>query len=290
MKKITLSLTLASTLMAAVGFMSCDGESKSSLKMQVDSLTTKLEEQAEDLSYYQDCLDIVSDGLDSIAAADSSLMMVTGNKEGTISKESIRENLAAYADMLARQHERIQNLENELSGNKRELSKMKQLIAYLNKQIAEKDATIKSLNEQLDQKNFDINKLKEEVGRLNVTNADLTNTVKQQDEAITVAQEMLNEAYYIVGTNKELKKQGVLSKKFLGKAQMNSDVDVSAFKKIDIRQVTQIQVDSKNAKILSSHPSNSYSIRVDKANKSSVITILDEVAFWSLTRYLVIEK
>lgn len=290
MKKITLSLTLASTLMAAVGFMSCDGESKSSLKMQVDSLTTKLEEQAEDLSYYQDCLDIVSDGLDSIAAADSSLMMVTGNKEGTISKESIRENLAAYADMLARQHERIQNLENELSGNKRELSKMKQLLAYLNKQIAEKDATIKSLNEQLDQKNFDINKLKEEVGRLNVTNADLTNTVKQQDEAITVAQEMLNEAYYIVGTNKELKKQGVLSKKFLGKAQMNSDVDVSAFKKIDIRQVTRIQVDSKNAKILSSHPSNSYSIRVDKANKSSVITILDEVAFWSLTRYLVIEK
>lgn len=290
MKKITLSLTLASTLMAAVGFMSCDGESKSSLKMQVDSLTTKLEEQAEDLSYYQDCLDIVSDGLDSIAAADSSLMMVTGNKEGTISKESIRENLAAYADMLARQHERIQNLENELSGNKRELSKMKQLLAYLNKQIAEKDATIKSLNEQLDQKNFDINKLKEEVGRLNVTNADLTNTVKQQDEAITVAQEMLNEAYYIVGTNKELKKQGVLSKKFLGKAQMNSDVDVSAFKKIDIRQVTRIQVDSKNVKILSSHPSNSYSIRVDKANKSSVITILDEVAFWSLTRYLVIEK
>lgn len=290
MKKITLSLTLASTLMAAVGFMSCDGESKSSLKMQVDSLTTKLEEQAEDLSYYQDCLDIVSDGLDSIAAADSSLMMVTGNKEGTISKESIRENLAAYADMLARQHERIQNLENELSGNKRELSKMKQLLAYLNKQIAEKDATIKSLNEQLDQKNFDINKLKEEVGRLNVTNADLTNTVKQQDEAITVAQEMLNEAYYIVGTNKELKKQGVLSKKFLGKAQMNSDVDVSTFKKIDIRQVTRIQVDSKNAKILSSHPSNSYSIRVDKANKSSVITILDEVAFWSLTRYLVIEK
>ncbi len=290
MKKITLSLTLASTLMAAVGFMSCDGESKSSLKMQVDSLTAKLEEQAEDLSYYQDCLDIVSDGLDSIAAADSSLMMVTGNKEGTISKESIRENLAAYADMLARQHERIQNLENELSGNKRELSKMKQLLAYLNKQIAEKDATIKSLNEQLDQKNFDINKLKEEVGRLNVTNADLTNTVKQQDEAITVAQEMLNEAYYIVGTNKELKKQGVLSKKFLGKAQMNSDVDVSAFKKIDIRQVTQIQVDSKNVKILSSHPSNSYSIRVDKANKSSVITILDEVAFWSLTRYLVIEK
>lgn len=290
MKKITLSLTLASTLMAAVGFMSCDGESKSSLKMQVDSLTTKLEEQAEDLSYYQDCLDIVSDGLDSIAAADSSLMMVTGNKEGTISKESIRENLAAYADMLARQHERIQNLENELSGNKRELSKMKQLLAYLNKQIAEKDATIKSLNEQLDQKNFDINKLKEEVGRLNVTNADLTNTVKQQDEAITVAQEMLNEAYYIVGTNKELKKQGVLSKKFLGKAQMNSDVDVSAFKKIDIRQVTQIQVDSKNVKILSSHPSNSYSIRVDKVNKSSVITILDEVAFWSLTRYLVIEK
>lgn len=290
MKKITLSLTLASTLMAAVGFMSCDGESKSSLKMQVDSLTTKLEEQAEDLSYYQDCLDIVSDGLDSITAADSSLMMVTGNKEGTISKESIRENLAAYADMLARQHERIQNLENELSGNKRELSKMKQLLAYLNKQIAEKDATIKSLNEQLDQKNFDINKLKEEVGRLNVTNADLTNTVKQQDEAITVAQEMLNEAYYIVGTNKELKKQGVLSKKFLGKAQMNSDVDVSAFKKIDIRQVTRIQVDSKNVKILSSHPSNSYSIRVDKANKSSVITILDEVAFWSLTRYLVIEK
>lgn len=289
MKKTAISLTVTLMLAVAIGFISCNGENNA-LQSQVDSLTTKIEEQAQDLDYYQSCLNIVSDGLDSIAAADSSLMVVTGNKEGTIDKETVKKNLMAYAEMLTRQHERIQGLEQKLNESNREVGKIKMLLDYLNKQIAEKDATIRDLQERIDLKDFNINRLQAEISRLNTVNTSLESTVKEKEEVISYAQEMLNEAYYIIGTNKELKNAGVLSQKFLGKAKMNNDINISAFKKIDIRHVTQIPVNSKSVKIHSAHPSNSYTIQIDKRNKTSIITIIDEIAFWSLTHYLVIEK
>ena len=276
---------------AMIAFNACSGDQSGALQSQVDSLTSVVEQQAQDLDYYQSCLTIVSEGLDSIAKADSSLISITSGNEGTVTRESVRENLQSYADLLTRQHQRIDDLEQKLGNSSAEVKRMSGLIAMLNKQIAEKEATIQSLREKVELSNFSISMLQGEVNRLSDANAQLTTTVSAQGEAIQAAQEMLNEAYYIVGTSKELKASGILSKKFLGKTKVDADnIDASLFTKIDIRNVTQITVDDKSVTIKSQHPSGSYQVVSDKKSNTSVIQILDEVAFWSLTRYLIIQK
>lgn len=291
MKKVFLGLVAASLLAASGTVVSCNGEA-SALQSQVDSLSAKVEEQAQDIENYQNCLSLFSDGLDSIAAADNSLMVVTTNKEGRVTKETVKESLSAYADMLVRQRERIKELEGKLSGTGAEMSKMQSLLAYLNKQIEEKDATIKDLQARVESKDFDIASLQGELNRLYSVNTDLVNTVQSQEEALDAAQSLLNEAYYVVGTNKELKAAGVLSKKLLGGTKVKiDDIDTEVFTRIDIRSTTRIVVEgSKSITLHSAHPSSSYRIDVDKQSKTSVLNILDEVAFWKGTRYLIIEK
>lgn len=290
MKRSFLNAAAASMLIASVGFTACNNGEAEALQAQVDSLTAKVESQAQDLDNYQNCLTLFSEGLDSLAAADNNLMVATKNKEGRISKEMVKESLSSYADMLVRQRERINELQSKLNSTNQEQSKLQGLLNFLKKQIDEKDATIKDLQARIDQKDFDISILQAEVGRLNAANTMMANTIEEQGAAIDVATEMLNEAFYIVGSSKELKTAGVLSKKLLGSAKINADIDASKFTRIDIRKVTEIRVDSKNITLHSSHPSNSYRIDVDKKIKSSTLRILDEVAFWSNTRYLVIEK
>ena len=59
------------------------------------------------------------------------------------------------------------------------------------------------------------------------------------------------------------------------------------FTKIDIRNVTEISILSKKAKILSSHPSSSYKFSGDK-KIIQALKINDYKAFWANSKYLVI--
>ena len=280
-----------SLLCVLVALTSCSDGKTNQLQSQIDSLNSVVKQQTEDLDYCQDCLTLITESIDSIAMADSTLVRMTTNRDGIATKESIKEDLKGYVDILHRQRQRLNELESRLSVNGREMAKMSNIISYLNKQIEAKDAQIQDLQKMLELRNFDIAMLQSKVNQLHTTNFDLQNTVSTQQEAITVAQEMLNEAYYIIGTGKELKEAGVLSGKLLGKKKVNADnINSEIFTKIDIRNVTSIHVDSDKPTIKSQHPSNSYKIVSDKKNKSSEIQIIDEIDFWSLTRYLIIQK
>ena len=276
---------------SAVIQTSCSDGKTGILQAQIDSLNSVVEQQAQELDNSQNFLSLITESIDSLAMADSGLVRVTSNREGTITKESIRENLNGYKEILNRQRERLCALEKKLSSNSEETAKMASVISYLNKQIEAKDAQIQDLQNMLNRRNFDIAMLQDRVTQLYNANTDLQNTVSSQQEVISVAQEMLNEAYYIIGTNKELKAAGVLSGKFMGKSKVNANnINSEQFTKIDIRQVTSIHVDSSNPTIKSQHPSSSYKIVSDKKNKSAEIQIIDEIDFWSLTHYLIIQK
>ena len=58
--------------------------------------------------------------------------------------------------------------------------------------------------------------------------------------------------------------------------------------KADMRELTTINTYAKSAKLLTTHPENSYSLEKD-SNKQYILTIKDAVAFWSISKYLVIQ-
>lgn len=278
-------------LSGIVTLTSCSDGKVNSLQTQIDSLNRVVAQQSEQLDDNQSFLTLITESIDSLAMADSTLIRVATGKDGIITKESIKENLDGYVEILNRQRKRLSILESELRTNEDEMSKMASIINYLNKQIEAKDAQIKDLQEMLEQRNFDIAMLQSRVIQLYNTNSNLQALVDSQKETISVAQEMMNEAYYIIGTSKELKAAGVLNGKFMGKSKVDvNNINSELFNRIDIRKVTSIHVESSNPTIKSQHPSNSYNIIPDKKNKTAVIQIVDEIGFWSLTRYLIIQK
>ncbi len=74
----------------------------------------------------------------------------------------------------------------------------------------------------------------------------------------------------------------------LGKSKtINSDIDNSQFTKIDIRQFNSLELNTKDVKIASVHPSSSYSYEKDK-KKITALKITNPELFWSNSKYLVI--
>ena len=292
MKKFAYSFVSAVLVVLAALNISCKGGGDTAaMQAQIDSLTAQVTRQAEDLGFYQGCLSLVTDGLDSIARADTHLLTISTGKEGTITRETILEDLQAYAGMLDRQRQRIAELEGQLDTDNTERARMRALIDHLNQQVEQKNAFIQQLQEKLDSKEFNIAMLQDEVNRLYAANAELTNTVNSQRKTINDTQARLNQAYYIVGTSKELKDAGVLSSKFLGKSKVDVDnIDANLFTKVNVRRFQQLSVNSKSITIKSQHPSDSYEIIVDKKNGTSTLQIRDEEAFWSLTRFLIIQE
>jgi chromosome segregation ATPase len=274
-----------------LSFQACGGNQTEALQSQVDSLTATIEQQNQDLEFYQSCLFLVSDGLDSIAKADNNLIAVASSKEKTITRESIRQDLDAYASLLTRQRERISQLERQMGEGGKDRERMQGIINLLNKQIEEKDATIQQLQKKIETKDFNINLLLDEINHLNATVAAQKQEIQTKEKTIEVAQEMLNEAYYIVGSSKELKQAGVLQSKFLAKSKVNVDeIDASVFTKIDISKFHQLTIQSKKITIKSQHPSTSYRITTDKKSGITTLEILEEQDFWSISRFLIIQS
>ena len=290
-KHFYLVICVALSTMAVLSFQACKGDQTEALQSQVDSLTATIEQNNQELEFYQSCLFLVSDGLDSIARADKNLMTVASSREKTITRESIKQDLAAYADLLTRQRERINQLEAQMGEGGKERERMKGLIGILSKQIEEKDATIQKLQKKVETQDFNVALLQDEINGLYTKIATLKHENKSQAEALTVAQEMLSEGYYIMGSSSELKKLGVLSSRFLGKSKVNVDeIDESIFTKIDTRDFLQLTIPSKKVTIKSQHPSTSYKLTTDKKSGTTTLDIVDELDFWSVTRFLIIQK
>ena len=84
----------------------------------------------------------------------------------------------------------------------------------------------------------------------------LQNESNRKTETINTQDKQLNTAWFAFGTKKELKRQNVLVK---GKVLQGS-FNKNYFTKIDIRETRELKLYSKNAKILTSHPTSSYSL------------------------------
>ena len=69
---------------------------------------------------------------------------------------------------------------------------------------------------------------------------------------------------------------------------LQGNFNKSYFTKIDIRVEKEIKLYSKSAKILTMHPSSSYSLTTD-AKDQYVLRITNPDIFWSTSNYLVIQ-
>ena len=259
------------------------------LNKEVDSLKKENIKKDRDIKDMMSFVGVLADGLDSIAQQEEILFYSNKGKEGTIvDRDQLKKNLEMFEKTLATQKQRIAQLVDSLKARGETLSRLTSLVSYLNQQLEEKDAMIKSLRADIDNKNVNISQLQQKVYTLTETNAKLGEKVEQQVKALSVQTEIINEGYIKIGTKKALAELGIISTGFLKKTKVNYNaIDKEKFMRVDIRNFTEITINSSNPKILTQMPASSY--KIEKGKDSSILYIIDPTAFWSVSNYLVIQ-
>ena len=190
----------------------------------------------------------------------------------------------------------IDLINNLLLENKQKMaalqSKLKRSEKESNLKIAALETMIENLVKQVELKDGEIASLRTQLADANKQLAVMFGEYNKRLEELGKKEDVINTAYYCYGSSKELKEQGVISKKggFIGigkTAQLSSDFNKDYFTQIDISETKEIDIASNEAKLITNHPTDSYTIEGEAGAQKLIIT--NAAAFWSSSKYLVIE-
>ena len=160
MKKVIFVFVLF--LIASFVFESCSDNSKTveSLNKRIDSLEQENTRKDGDIKDVLSYVGVIADGLDSIAKQENTLFYTNKGKEGTIvDRNQLKKNLEMFESILANQKQRIAQLEDSLKAKGENMNRLSRLIAYLNKQIDEKNVLISKLRAELQNHKVNISNL-----------------------------------------------------------------------------------------------------------------------------------
>ena len=246
-------------------------------ELQQDSLTAfnELGGKEDEILEFIASLNDIEDNLSQIKEREKIITtrFNKGNEITPTMKDQIIEDITLIDNLLQDNKQKMASLYSKLKKSNLKVAELEKMIERLANQVQEKDAQIADLQIRLAQANEQIKVLFDEY------NNRLEELSNKEDE--------LNTAFYCFGTSKELLEQGVITKEggFIGirkSKKLADDFNKKYFTKIDISLVNQIDIVSKKASIVTTHPTSSYELSPDK------LVIKDTKEFWAASKYLVI--
>ena len=272
--------------MCAMALASCNEGAKKAenqARAERDSLNQVIAQKDDEINDMMTTLIDIEEGFREITEAQNRVTLAK-NGEGTNTKQRIAENFQFIQSMMQQNKDLIAKLQQQVRESSVKGDKLKKVIASLQEQMEKKDQQIVEMKEQLELKNIHIGELKYAINSMREDAQALQDENEAQSKTINAQDKQLNTAWYACGTEKELKNQQILVKGKVLQGNFNKDY----FTKIDIRVDNTIKLYSKSAKLLTTHPSSSYTLQPD-ANKQLTLRITDPQAFWSTSKYLVVQ-
>jgi predicted RNase H-like nuclease (RuvC/YqgF family) len=283
MKTIKIIVACLLIALGSTTFTNCkdSGEKENpladSLKNVNGELSGELNEKSAALQEFIESFNEIQENLNAIKEKEK--IVANASSKGDVKNKSnqIKEDIQAIYDLMAKNKNRISSLSNKLKESNLKLAGMEKMIQNLQNTIALKDEEIEELKTRME--------------GLNIELANLNTNYKVVEGESTVKTEMLNTAYYTIGTKKELEEKKVITKEggFIGlgkSTKVTDDFNKEYFTKINIEQTTSINIGAKKVKLLSIHPKNSYKLVGEKPIEK--IEILNAKEFWDASKYLVI--
>lgn len=254
----------------------------SQIVAQRDSLQQIIDSKDREINDMMGTLNEIQEGFRLISAAEGKVAVIKDG-ESTNKAEQIRQNIRTISQAMQHNRELLAKLRKQVRESNVRGDQLKAAIESFAAQLQEKDAQLQQLRAELQAKDIRIVELDNEVANLNTDVTTLKDESASKSETISAQDKQINTAWYVFGTKKELQGQNIYNK---GKV-LQSNFNKNYFAKIDIRIDKEIKFYSKSARILTMHPSGSYTLTPD-VNKQYVLRITNPQLFWSTSKYLVV--
>lgn len=268
-------------------FIACGREARKQaeeLQSKTDSLMSQTMQKDEAINEFIRSINEIQGTLDTIKMKENIINLTTdrGEELKLSAKDQIRNDIQTIYSLMEKNKQTIASLSKKLKNANMKVDELNKMVERLNRDIASKAAEIEDLRTKLAKLNTSFEMANLKIDTLSRTVRDQGSKITSQSQTIAEQDEALNTAFYVIGTNKELKNSGVIKS-----GEVLADFNKELFTRIDIRKTTEIPILSKKARILSSHPSSAYKFSGDK-KVIQALQILDYKSFWSNSRYLVI--
>ena len=259
------------------------------METERNTFTDQLVVRDSTLNDWLQTFDQVQQGLNTIKEKEN---LITVNSSSGVEftqarKEQIMQDISAINNLLEDNRKKLASLNAQMRNSGREIKGLKEMIATLEAKIIVSENEITAMKATLTEKDL-------EIGNLNVLASELQTTVAQQTETIGEQVSEMNTAWLATGTFKDLKEKGLVSKEggFLGLGRtetLTEDFIDSLFAQVDITEIKTIPVNSKEARLITEHPSGSYAMVQESENMIAYIEIKDPAQFWKISKYAVVE-
>jgi seryl-tRNA synthetase len=235
----------------------------------------------------------IQNNLDSIKELEKivTLNRPSGNEGAQSMDEKIMDDIKLLYLKMEQNKLIIAKMEKDLKNSSIYNAQLVKMVERLKKDLSAKEEEIVKLKDELAKSKIYIDELIADVDKLALEKEGLEETVVKKEEEIAAKDDEMHTAYWIVGTAKELKEKGVMTKEggFIGigrAKKLSGSVDLNKLTKINTKEVKNIAIGGKKAELISPHPAGTYEWKGEKKKDGLVIT--DHEGFWRNSKVLVI--
>lgn len=289
MKKYALVLLIIPFL------ISCNQQKVKQLELKNDSLVSQANLKDESINEFLMAFNDIQYNLDSIKEKE---MIISERTEGKTefkkkAKDQITNDINTIYNLLTDTKDKLADLRKKLGKSNYQVKELEKMMDLMSKQIEAKDQEIEILTTELEVLNIQVTDLTNDVSDLKLETAEQKAIIQDKNDEIAKKTKELNTAYYVVGTKKELKENNITTAEggFIGIGKgkkLKADFDTDYFTKIDIRSTNKIAIPGKKVNVITSHPTESYTITGEGDDRMLEITNSEE--FWKSSKYLVVRN
>ena len=256
--KHSISVGLAVCVLLS-GCNSFSSKEKERLQNENDSLRVVQQTMEQQVNSYFESMNEISDNLQKVVSIGGYLSNQTAHPEGVGGNESaINENIELVAKIIEKSNAEIAQLKSRLKKSGLKMAELEKAIERLTAQLTEQGELVNRLQSELAEKNSLIASQRVSIETMRDDLEEMSADVKRQKDELARQTEELNSAWYVFGTQKELKAQQIVTREGVSKKVMEGDFNQDYFVKVDLRELSQIPLYSSRAKLLTTYPSYSY--------------------------------
>ena len=281
-------------ILSVVVLTSCGQHKKEIARMQAkqDSIAQLGVQKDNSILEFIGSMNEIQSNLDSIKAIEKivSVQTAPGTELKAEAKKRIIEDMRQINELLMKNKELVKSLQGKVKASNMKIAELQKMIDNLTQTVGDKDGEITTLKQQLEKLNIDVVGLNQKIETITKEGEQ---AIKEKNEVIDTKTTELNTAFYGFGTKKELEAKNVIEKEGgvlgMGKTlKLKKDFNREFFMKIDIREFSQLPLNTKKAKLVTYHPDGSYHMVMTPKKTVESLVIDKPEEFWKASKYMLI--